>query len=179
VKARAEEDLKQTALTQPAILATDIALTRLLAAYGVFPDLVMGHSLGEYGALVASGALPFADALEAVSARGREMTNVSLDDNGWMVAVTAPLDEIRKVVAASPGYVVIANLNSNTQAVIGGASAGRRGGDEGAPGEGVQLRAPAGEPRVPHEHRGARERPLRAVIERLHVRRRVCRSSPT
>ena len=51
----AEEDLKQTAITQPAVLATDVALTRLLAAYGIGPDMVMGHSLGEYGALVAAG----------------------------------------------------------------------------------------------------------------------------
>ena len=75
--AQAEEDLRQTAITQPAVLATDLALTRLLDAYGIRPDMTMGHSLGEYGALVAAGALPFADALEAVSARGREMTRVS------------------------------------------------------------------------------------------------------
>ena len=75
--AKAEEDLRQTAITQPAVLAIDLALTRLLAAYGIQPDMTMGHSLGEYGALVASGALPFADALEAVSARGRGMTAVS------------------------------------------------------------------------------------------------------
>ena len=53
------------------MLAIDTALTRLLAAYGIAPDMVMGHSLGEYGALVAAGALSFAEALEAVSARGR------------------------------------------------------------------------------------------------------------
>ena len=76
--AQAEEDLRQTAITQPAVLATDLALTRLLDAYGIRPDMTMGHSLGEYGALVAAGALPFADALEAVSARGREMTRVSM-----------------------------------------------------------------------------------------------------
>ena len=57
--AKAEEDLRQTAITQPAVLAIDLALTRLLAAYGIQPDMTMGHSLGEYGALVASGALPF------------------------------------------------------------------------------------------------------------------------
>jgi acyl transferase domain-containing protein len=62
--AKAEEDLRQTAITQPAVLAIDLALTRLLAAYGIQPDMTMGHSLGEYGALVASGALPFEDALE-------------------------------------------------------------------------------------------------------------------
>ena len=90
--AQAEEDLRQTAITQPAVLATDLALTRLLDAYGIQPDMTMGHSLGEYGALGASGALPFADALEAVAARGREMTRVSMADNGRMAAVFAPLD---------------------------------------------------------------------------------------
>ena len=54
--ARAAAD-PQTEITQPAVLTTDLALTRLLDAYGVRPDMVMGHSLGEYGALVAAGAL--------------------------------------------------------------------------------------------------------------------------
>ena len=49
--AKAEEDLRQTEITQPAVLAIDLALTRLLAAYGIEPDFTMGHSLGEYGAL--------------------------------------------------------------------------------------------------------------------------------
>jgi acyl transferase domain-containing protein/NAD(P)-dependent dehydrogenase (short-subunit alcohol dehydrogenase family)/acyl carrier protein len=120
--AKAEEDLRQTAITQPAVLATHLALTRLLAAYGIYPDMVLGHSLGEYGALVAAGALPFADALEAVSARGREMTRVSVKDNGQMVAVFAPLDEIERILRAIDGYVVTANINSSRQAVIGGAS---------------------------------------------------------
>ena len=53
--AKAEDDLRQTAITQPAVLATDLALTRLLSAYGIEPDFTMGHSLGEYGALVAAG----------------------------------------------------------------------------------------------------------------------------
>jgi acyl transferase domain-containing protein/NAD(P)-dependent dehydrogenase (short-subunit alcohol dehydrogenase family) len=120
--AKAEEDLRQTAITQPAVLATDLALTRLLAAYGVKPDMTMGHSLGEYGALVAAGGLPFEDALEAVSARGREMTRVSWDDNGRMAAIFAPLEDIERILKTVNGYVVIANINSNKQAVIGGAS---------------------------------------------------------
>ena len=120
--ARAEDDLRQTAITQPAVLATDIALTRMLAEYGVQPDMTMGHSLGEYGALVAAGVLPFHDALEAVSARGREMTRVSVGDNGRMAAVSGPIDEIEKVLKSVDGYVVIANINSDRQAVIGGES---------------------------------------------------------
>jgi len=119
---KADEDLRQTAITQPAVLAIDLALTRLLAAYGVEPDMTMGHSLGEYGALVASGALPFNDALEAVSARGRGMTRVAVADTGKMAAVFAPLNDIERTLKTLDGYVVIANINSNHQAVIGGAS---------------------------------------------------------
>ena len=120
--AKAEDDLRQTAITQPAVLATDLALTRLLAAYGITPDFTMGHSLGEYGALLAADALPFADALEAVSARGREMTRFAPEDKGRMAAVFAPLEEIERILRTVTGYVVIANVNSNRQAVIGGAS---------------------------------------------------------
>jgi acyl transferase domain-containing protein/NAD(P)-dependent dehydrogenase (short-subunit alcohol dehydrogenase family)/acyl carrier protein len=120
--ARADNDLRQTAITQPAVMAIDLALTRLLAAYGIKPDMTMGHSLGEYGALVAAGALPFEDALQAVSARGRGMTQVAVADKGKMAAVFAPLSEIERIMKTVDGYVVIANINSNRQAVIGGAS---------------------------------------------------------
>ncbi len=122
IVAQAEEALRQTAITQPAVLSTDIALTRLLAAYGIVPDMTIGHSLGEYGALVAAGALPFGEALEAVSARGREMTRVSVEDKGRMAAVFAPLEEIERVLKSVDGYVVVANINSRGQAVIGGAT---------------------------------------------------------
>ena len=120
--AKADVDLRQTAITQPAVLAIDLGLTRLLAAYGIQPDMTMGHSLGEYGALVASGALPFEDALIAVSARGRGMTRLAVADTGRMAAVFAPLPEVERILKTIDGYVVIANINSDHQAVIGGAS---------------------------------------------------------
>ena len=119
---RLEQQLMQTEITQPAVLATDLALTRMLDAYGVRPDMVMGHSLGEYGALVAADALSFDAALEAVSARGQGMASLSIADNGAMAAVLAPLAEIDRIVAETDGYVVVANINSNGQAVIGGAT---------------------------------------------------------
>src|SRR5579885_823962 len=167
--AKAEEDLKQTAITQPAVLAVDLSLTRLMAAYGIQPDMTMGHSLGEYGALVAAGALPFADALEAVSARGREMTRVSVADNGRMAAVFAPLEEIRRALKAINGYVVIANLNSNSEAVSGGASR--------AVGQAIELFQKAGcnvvELPVSHAfHTSIVEpasEPLRRMMERLRL----------
>ena len=118
----AEEELRRTEITQPAVLAVDHALTRLLAEHGLRPDFVMGHSLGEYGALVAAGALPFEDALEAVSARGQEMSKLEVADPGLMAAVFAPLGEIEQAVAAIDGNVVVANINSTSQAVIGGAT---------------------------------------------------------
>ena len=117
-----EQQLTRTEITQPAVLATDLALTRLLAAYGIAADMVMGHSLGEYGALVAAGAMTFDAALEAVSARGHEMATLSVEDNGAMAAVFGPLTEIERVVDAVDGNVVIANINSFSQAVIGGAT---------------------------------------------------------
>ncbi len=119
----AEEALKQTAITQPAMLTADVALYEVLRTYGLEPDLVMGHSLGEYAALVAAGVMPFADALEAAAARGREMTQVSLADNGQMAAIMAPVEEVEAVLATVDGYVVAANINSRAQCVIGGASA--------------------------------------------------------
>ena len=121
--ARLEQQLLQTEITQPAVMTGDLALTRLLAAYGVRPDMVMGHSVGEYGALMAAGALSFDATLEAVSARGREMASLDIADPGAMAAVMAPLEEIERTLASADGYVVMANINSYHQAVIGGATA--------------------------------------------------------
>jgi len=118
----ATEALTQTEITQPAVLATETALARMLATYGVKADMVMGHSLGEYGALVAAGAMPFNKGLYAVSARGGAMTRASKGDNGQMAAAWGPVEEIQKILDTVDGYVVVANINSNKEAVIGGAS---------------------------------------------------------
>ncbi|HSW40815.1 MAG TPA: type I polyketide synthase, partial [Acidobacteriota bacterium] len=124
--AAAEDGLKQTAITQPAVLAVETALARLIGEYGIKPDMVMGHSLGEYGALVAAGAITFENALKAVSARGNEMTRCAMEDNGLMAAAFGPIDEIQKVLDTVDDYVVIANINSTKEAVIGGSTSGVR-----------------------------------------------------
>jgi len=167
--AKAEDDLRQTEITQPAVLATDLALTRLLAAYGVEPDFTMGHSLGEYGALVAAGGLPFVDSLEAVSARGRGMTQVAMDDNGRMAAVFAPLEEIERILKTINGYVVIANVNSSRQAVVGGASKAVEQAMEAFTKAGYEV-APLSVSHAFHTSivAGA-SKPLRQVLERLHL----------
>ena len=120
---RAQFGLMQTEITQPAMLTLDIAILKLLAEYGFEPDMVMGHSLGEYAGLIAAGIMPFADALEATAARGSEMSKFDLDDNGKMAAVLAPYDVVMSTIDEVDGYVVPANINSYSQCVIGGASA--------------------------------------------------------
>ena len=122
--AAAEDGLKQTAITQPAVLATETALARLIGSYGITPDMVMGHSLGEYGALVAAGAISFDEALKAVSARGNEMTRCALEDNGMMAAVFGPIEKIQEILSTVDEYVVVANINSTKEAVIGGSTRG-------------------------------------------------------
>ncbi len=114
--------LRDTAISQPATLTVDVAILRLLSAYGVRPDMVAGHSLGEYGALVAAGILTFKEALVAVSARGREMAAVKLEDVGKMAGIAASTEVVMEVLAEVPGYVVPANKNCPTQTVIAGES---------------------------------------------------------
>ncbi len=168
--AAAEEALRQTAITQPAVLTLDIALFRLLDAYGFRPDMVMGHSLGEYAALVAAGVMPFAHALEGAAARGAEMTRVSMEDNGWMAAVMAPLDVVQALLPKVDGYVVPANINSYSQCVIGGAS--------GAVEDAIALFSSKGyqAQRIPVSHAfhtaivAPASAPLRQVLNRLDIR---------
>ncbi|MBI4063630.1 MAG: SDR family NAD(P)-dependent oxidoreductase [Elusimicrobia bacterium] len=117
-----EERIKQTEITQPAVLTADVAIYRLLASLGVKPDVVCGHSLGEYGALVASGILNFHDALIAVSARAKEMAAVNVPDAGKMASVSANVETVEPVLKTIPGYVVVANKNCPSQTVIGGDS---------------------------------------------------------
>ncbi|MEZ4317290.1 MAG: SDR family NAD(P)-dependent oxidoreductase [Myxococcota bacterium] len=117
-----EEVLKRTEYSQPATLTLDVAILRLFAAYGVQPDMVAGHSLGEYGAAVAAGILTFDQALLAVSARGREMANIRLDDPGKMAGIATNTETVEEVLAEVQGYVVAANKNCPSQTVIAGAS---------------------------------------------------------
>lgn len=119
----AEEALRDTRITQPAVLAVDMALYRLLLSYGIEPDLVVGHSLGEYAALVAAQALTFEAALRIVSTRGKAMAEVAQADNGTMAAIMTPLEEVARILAAVEGYVIVCNINSRSQVVIGGETA--------------------------------------------------------
>ncbi len=118
-----EEDLKLTQNTQPAILATSIALFRVLEEKGIRPDFVAGHSLGEYSALVAAGALQLGEAAALVRRRGRYMQEAVPVGVGAMAALFGlDLPAVQSVCErAAEGQVVSpANLNSPGQIVIAG-----------------------------------------------------------
>jgi len=118
------EDLQLTENTQPAILSVSVAAFRALQSAGIgAPAFVAGHSLGEYSALVATGALSLSDAIRTVRARGRYMQEAVPVGTGAMAAVMGgELAAIERICeAARQGQVCsIANLNSPSQAVIAG-----------------------------------------------------------
>jgi [acyl-carrier-protein] S-malonyltransferase len=121
-----EEDLKLTENTQPAILTVSVAAYRALAARGVQPDFAAGHSLGEYSALVASGALEFSTAVKLVRQRGQYMQEAVPAGEGAMAAILgmSPSDVADVCKKAANGEVVSpANLNSPEQTVIAGSAA--------------------------------------------------------
>jgi [acyl-carrier-protein] S-malonyltransferase len=122
-----EADLQLTANTQPAILTTSIAAFRAMEAEGFpTPDFVAGHSLGEYSAVVAAGAMSFADAVRTVRKRGTYMQEAVPVGVGAMAAIIgAPLETIETACAdAAQGEVCSpANINSPSQIVIAGNSA--------------------------------------------------------
>ncbi len=128
-----EDDLKLTANTQPAILTASVAAYQALAARGVRPSFVAGHSLGEYSALVAAGALSLAEAVVAVRRRGQYMQEAVPVGEGAMAAVLAlDLAAIESACAqAAQGQIVApANINAPDQVVIAGhAAAVARAGD--------------------------------------------------
>jgi len=122
-----EDRQKLTANTQPCILTVSAAAAAVLAREGLRPDLVAGHSLGEYSALVAAGAVEAAQAARAVRARGTFMQEAVPAGQGAMSAVLglppAKVTEICAAVAAETGQVVApANYNDPGQTVIAGAA---------------------------------------------------------
>ncbi len=117
-----DERLDLTEFTQPCILAAEIAMLEALRAhFGFQPEYFGGHSLGEYAALVAAGALPLEAALELVHLRGRLMQRAVPPGAGAMAAVIMaelPLDEVRQLAAEHE--VDVANDNSPAQVVLSG-----------------------------------------------------------
>ena len=112
--------LDETAYTQPALFALGYALTELWRSWGIAPNVVVGHSVGEYGAACVAGVLDLKDALGLIAARGRLMQ--SLPAGGAMAALFAPEAEVAQAIAPHAARVSIGAVNGAEQTVISGAA---------------------------------------------------------
>lgn len=151
-----EEELKETINAQPAIFTVNVACYEILKEKGIAPEVTAGHSLGEYSALVASGAIDFENGLRLVRKRGEFMHQAATEHPGGMAAIIGldigRVEEICKK-NSSVGIIVIANLNSPGQVVISGE---KKGIDEA-----VKLATGAGAKRaIPLKVSGAWHSPL-------------------
>lgn len=118
-----DEDLRQTKVTQPAIFLHSVILAKTLGEE-FKPEMTAGHSLGEFSALVAAGALNFEDGLRLVSARAQAMQKACELNPSTMAAVLAlPDEKVEEICAGVEGVVVCANYNCPGQLVISGEEA--------------------------------------------------------
>jgi [acyl-carrier-protein] S-malonyltransferase len=115
------DELTRTEVSQPALLALSLALTEVARSEGLEPDLVAGHSLGEFAAAAACGALAPEDAMRLVVLRSRAMAAVQAERPGAMAAVLGLDALVVGALCARAGEVAIANLNAPGQIVVSGA----------------------------------------------------------
>lgn len=120
------ETISKTQYTQPILLAFQIAMTKVLDHHGINPDIVMGLSLGEYGALYGSGVLDEKDAIDIIQFRSKEMTKAAEAIDSKMLAVLSDdIEMIRNLCQeyrTSRNFAQISNINTRGQIVISGES---------------------------------------------------------
>ena len=140
------EELTKTYHAQPALLTTSTMIAKLLIEAGITPDYTAGHSLGEYSALVASGAISFEDAVLLVHRRGLFMNEAVPAGEGTMAAIlgldATSLAEVTQKVTQAGDIVQIANLNCPGQIVISGTAEGVKKASEQAKEAGAKRAIP-------------------------------------
>ena len=131
--------IDHTAFTQPALFALSAALLALWQHWGVRPAAVLGHSVGEFAAAYAAGALGLEDALALVVARGRLMG--ALPEGGAMAAVAAGVEAVQPFVAAMPDRLSVAALNAPDEVVLSGDAEALQAATEALQRSGIRVRA--------------------------------------
>ncbi len=106
------EQLNDTRWTQPAMFAIQMGLVRLLESWGLKPDMVLGHSVGQYAAACVAGIISWSDGLHLISERGRLIAD--LPPGGAMIAIFAPVPEIQAALASHPGVSLAAANGTHT-----------------------------------------------------------------
>jgi [acyl-carrier-protein] S-malonyltransferase len=166
------ELLARTDVTQPALLANSVAILRLLQRDGLRFDAALGHSLGEYSALVATGALDFAEALRLVRRRGEEMLAAATAEPGGMAAVLGLDDDVVEDLCAGIDGVWPANFNAPGQVVVSGRQAALDDLAGRARSAGARRVVPLAVSGAFHSPLVASaQAPLRAELEQAHWRR--------
>jgi acyl transferase domain-containing protein/NAD(P)H-dependent flavin oxidoreductase YrpB (nitropropane dioxygenase family) len=122
-KRNQQVELTQTEIAQPALGACDVAVLRLMNGLGVTPDMVAGHSYGEYVALHAAGVLSISDLMELSVQRGRILASCGAENPGAMAAVSADVVGVKAAIADIEG-VYLANINTPSQCIISGTTDG-------------------------------------------------------
>jgi myxalamid-type polyketide synthase MxaB len=112
------QDLNQTQYTQPALFAIAYSLAQLWISWGIKPDAVLGHSLGEYVAACLAGVFSLEDALKLVAIRGQLMQKLPQD--GVMVSILASAEVVKKALVGFEGKIAISAINGNNSIVISG-----------------------------------------------------------
>ncbi|AOX02678.1 hypothetical protein BJP34_27445 [Moorena producens PAL-8-15-08-1] len=112
--------IDQTAYTQPALFAIEYALAQLWKSWGIEPDVVMGHSVGEYVAACVAGVFSLEDGLKLIAHRGRLIQQ--LPSGGEMVAVMASYEKVNQLIAPYSDKVAIAAINGSVSTVVSGAA---------------------------------------------------------
>ena len=173
------EELVETEVQQPALVTTSLAMLAALKARGFKPDVVIGHSVGEFSALAAVQAMPVHEAVALVRERGLAMAEAARKMPGSMAAILGLADEVVEAVCERIEHVWPANYNCPGQIVVSGANDVRRrglrrgrGGGRAQDGQAQGLGRvpqPAGRDRGRAAAPGARARPLQEPDRAVHV----------